>query len=192
MACQGVSKRFSEEQVRRQFEVNVFGALWCTQAVLPIMRAQRRGHIFQISSIGGVVAFANTGLYHGTKWALEGISDSLAQEVAGFGVGVTIVEPGPFRTDFRRDSMARATPMPEYDDVLGDSREMMSGLHAPSQPGDPRKAAQALLRVLAADEPPLRLLLGAVAADLAPAVYRARLEEWARWDAIARGADYDA
>jgi len=180
----------SEQEVRDQFEVNVFGALWCTQAVLPGMRAQRSGHLFQISSIGGVSAFLNTGIYHASKWALEGFSESLALEVAPFGIGVTIVEPGPFRTDWNGDSMTRATPLPAYDEVLADRREAMSGALARTQPGDPRRAGEALLQVLDSDTPPRRLLLGKMAADTAPATYRQRLEEWAAWETVARGADF--
>ena len=180
----------SEQEVRDQFEVNVFGALWCTQAVLPVMRAQGAGHLFQISSIGGVAGFLNTGIYHSTKWALEGFSESLAQEVEGFGIGVTIVEPGPFRTDWNGDSMVRATPLAAFDDVLSARREAMSGALARTQAGDPRKAGQALLRVLDSEHPPRRLLLGALAADVAPATYNARLREWAQWDDVARGADF--
>lgn len=186
----GGVEEVSEQQVRDQFEVNVFGALWCTQAVLPVMREQGGGHLFQISSIGGVAAFLNTGIYHASKWALEGFSESLAQEVAPFGIGVTIVEPGPFRTDFNGDSMTRATPMPEYDDILADRRELHSGAHARTQQGDPRRAAEALLQVLDSARPPLRLLLGASAAELAPATLRSRLDEWREWEAVARGADF--
>ena len=180
----------SEQEVRNQFEVNVFGALWCTQAVLPVMRRQSAGHLFQISSIGGVAAFLNTGIYHASKWALEGFSESLAQEVAPFGIGVTIVEPGPFRTDWNGDSMTRATPMPEYDEILDARRSAMDGSQARTQPGDPRKAAEALLTVLDSPTPPRRLLLGKMAADVGPAAYQARLQEWAEWDAVARGADF--
>ena len=182
----------SEQEVRDQFEVNVFGALWCTQAVLPVMRAQGSGHLFQISSIGGVAGFLNTGIYHASKWALEGFSESLAQEVAGFGIGVTIVEPGPFRTDWNGDSMIRATPMPAYDAVLGARREAMSGAlrpHPGRRPAPGRRGAAGGARQ---PEPPRRLLLGAMAADVGPATYRARLDEWAAWDDVARGADFPA
>lgn len=187
----GGVEEVTEEQARRQVEVNFFGALWCTQAVLPVMRRHGGGHLFQVSSIGGVAAFPNTGLYHATKWALEGMSESLAQEVAGFGIGVTLVEPGPFRTDWNGDSMTRARPMSEYDEVLGERRESMSGAHARTQPGDPRRAAQALLKVLDSPEPPLRLLLGERACDLAPQVYRQRLAEWAEWDEVGRNTHFD-
>ncbi|MEX2289501.1 MAG: oxidoreductase [Mycobacteriales bacterium] len=187
----GAVEEAGEQEVRDQFEVNVFGALWCTQAVLPVMRAQGAGHLFQISSIGGVAGFLNTGIYHASKWALEGFSESLAQEVAGFGIGVTIVEPGPFRTDWNGDSMVRANPMPEYDELLAARRSAMSGSLARTQPGDPHKAAQALLTVLDDPQPPRRLLLGKLAADVAPATYQQRLAEWAAWDHVARDADFD-
>ena len=154
------------------------------------MRAQGAGHLFQISSIGGVTGFLNTGIYHATKWALEGFSESLAQEVAPFGIGVTIVEPGPFRTDWNGDSMVRASPLPAYDEVLAARREAMSGALARTQPGDPRRAGEALLQVLDSEQPPRRLLLGAMAADTGPRTYRERLQEWERWDAVARGADF--
>lgn len=186
----GAVEEVSEQQARDQFEVNVFGALWCTQAVLPAMRAQGSGHIFQVSSIGGVAAFLNTGIYHASKWALEGMSESLAQEVASFGIGVTIVEPGAFRTDFNGDSMVRATPMAAYDEVLRDRREAHSGAYARTQPGDPHRAGQALLRVLESASPPRRLLLGSAAAELGPATYRQRLDVWAEWDHVARAADF--
>ncbi len=188
----GGIEEVTEQQVRDQFEVNVFGALWCTQAVLPVLREQGGGHIFQISSIGGLSASPNTGIYHASKWALEGFSDSLAQEVAAFGIGVTIVEPGPFRTDWNGDSMTRAVPMPAYDDILGPRREALSGALAGTQPGDPRRAGEALLAVLASPTPPRRLLLGTFAADRAPMVHRERLAEFAAWDAVARGADFPA
>ncbi|HEV7207548.1 MAG TPA: oxidoreductase [Mycobacteriales bacterium] len=188
----GAVEEVSEAQARHQLDVNVLGALWCTQAVLPPMRAQRSGHIFQISSLGGVVAFLNGGLYNASKWALEGFSESLAQEVAGFGIHVTLVEPGPFRTDWNGTSMVRAEPMAAYDDVLRERRRQMSGEFANTQPGDPRQAAQALLTVLDAADPPRRLLLGKLAADVAPKTYHARLDQWQQWDEIARNADFPA
>ena len=106
----GGVEEISEDQARRQMEVNFFGALWCTQAVLPVMRAQRAGHIFQISSLGGLIALPNTSCYNASKWALEGLSDSLSQEVSEFGIRVTIVEPGPFRSDWNGGSMDPPRP----------------------------------------------------------------------------------
>ncbi|WP_026204191.1 oxidoreductase [Actinomycetospora chiangmaiensis] len=186
----GGVEEVSEAEARDQIEVNLFGALWSIQAVLPTMRAQGSGHILPISSVGGVGAFPNTGLYHATKWGLEGLSESLAQEVAGFGVHVTIIEPGPFRTDWNGGSMVRAEPMSAYDEALGARREAMDGRGAFTQPGDPRRAAEAMRQVVASEEPPLRLLLGNAAADLAPKLWQQRIDEAARWEQVARGADF--
>jgi NAD(P)-dependent dehydrogenase (short-subunit alcohol dehydrogenase family) len=186
----GGVEEVSEAQVRRQMDVNFFGALWCTQAVLPSMRARRSGHIVQVSSVGGLVALPDTGGYCASKWALEGLSESLSQEVRDFGIRVTIIEPGPFKTDWNGTSMDRAKQLSDYDAVLSARREALSGAHAFTQPGDPAGAARALLAVLAADQPPLRLLLGRAAAQAAPAAYRARLQEFSQWDDLARSADY--
>lgn len=186
----GAVEEVEEQQVRDQLEVNFFGALWMTQAVLPVMRRQGSGHILQMSSIAGLVTYPNLGMYSAGKWALEGMSEALAQEVADFGVHVTIVEPGEFRTQWSAGSLARAAPMPEYDAVLAKRRHGLSGAYADVQPGDPRKAGQALLTLLDEKNPPLRLLLGNSAADLAPRVYRERLEEWASWEDLARTTDF--
>jgi NAD(P)-dependent dehydrogenase (short-subunit alcohol dehydrogenase family) len=188
----GGVEEVSEAQARRQMDVNFFGALWCTQAVLPTMREQQSGHIFQISSVGGLTAQPNTGLYCASKWALEAMSESLAMEVGPLGIRVTIVEPGPFRTDWNGNSMDRAEPNPAYDEVLAARREVLSGAHAGTQPGDPHRAAAALITLLGEEQPPLRLLLGAMAADHAPRIYRERLAEWERWDDLARSADFEA
>ncbi|MEE1929399.1 oxidoreductase [Streptomyces sp. TRM 70351] len=187
----GGVEEVSEQQARDQMEVNFFGALWMTQAVLPVMRGQGGGHVLQMSSIAGIATYPNIGLYHASKWALEGMSETLAREVAGFGIRVTLVEPGEFRTEWSAGSMVRATPMPEYDEVLAKRRHGMSGAYAHLQPGDPRKAGEALLKLVDAEDPPLRLLLGNNAADLAPRVYRERLAEWERWDALARTTDHE-
>src|SRR5580704_4710315 len=111
----GAIEEVSETEAREQLETNLFGALWVTQAVLPILRAQRSGHIIQVSSIGGVNAFPTVGLYHASKWGLEGFSQSLAAEVAGFGIKVTIVEPGGYATDWGGPSAKRAAQMPIYE-----------------------------------------------------------------------------
>jgi NAD(P)-dependent dehydrogenase (short-subunit alcohol dehydrogenase family) len=185
----GGVEEVDERQARDQLDVNFFGALWCTQAVLPVMRRQGSGHILQMSSIAGIATYPNLGLYCASKWALEGLSETLAQEVAGFGIRVTLVEPGEFRTEWSAGSMVRATPMPEYDEVLAKRRHGLSGAYADLQPGDPRRLGEALLQIVEAEEPPLRLLLGDRAADLAPESYRQRMEDWARWDALARTAD---
>lgn len=185
----GAVEEVSEQQVRDQLEVNFLGALWCTQAVLPVMRAQRSGHILQMSSIAGIATYPNLGMYNAGKWALEGMSEALAHEVAGFGIRVTLVEPGEFRTEWSGAAMTRATPMPEYDEVLAKRRHGLSGAYAHLQPGDPYKAGLALLKLVDAEDPPVRLLLGNSAADLAPRVYRQRIEEWERWDSLTRTTD---
>jgi NAD(P)-dependent dehydrogenase (short-subunit alcohol dehydrogenase family) len=188
----GSVEEVSEEQARAQLDTNVLGALWCTQAVIPGMRERGAGHIVQVSSIAGITSYPNLGMYCASKWALEGLSDSLAQEVAGFGIHVTLLELGEFRTDWSAGSMVRATPMSAYDDVLARSRNGLSGAFADCQPGDPEKAALALLRVAAADPPPRRVLLGRSAAESAPRVYGQRLDEWLGWAELARSVDFDA
>lgn len=113
----GMVEELSEQELRDQLETNLFGALWVTQAALPFMREQGSGHIIQVSSIGGVSAFPNVGAYHASKWALEGISQALAQEIAGFGIKVTIVEPTGYSTDWGGSSARHATPLPAYDSM---------------------------------------------------------------------------
>src|ERR1700722_11043375 len=113
----GMIEEISEKEARAQLETNVFGALWVTQAALPILRAQKSGHILQVSSIGGIVAFPMLGLYHASKWALEGFSQSLAGEVADFGIRVTLIEPGGYDTDWAGSSAVRAAELPAYAEV---------------------------------------------------------------------------
>src|SRR5206468_1627512 len=112
----GLVEELSEAEARDQLETNLFGALWVTQAALPYLRAQGSGHIIQVSSIGGISAFPNIGIYNASKWALEGLSQALAQEVAGFGIKVTVVEPAGYSTDWGGSSAAHATPLPAYDE----------------------------------------------------------------------------
>ncbi|MFF4324703.1 oxidoreductase [Streptomyces sp. NPDC001568] len=186
----GAVEEVAEQQVRDQFDVNFFGALWVTQAVLPVMRRQGGGHLLQMSSIAGVTTYPNLGMYCASKWALEAVSETLAQEAEGFGVKVTLVEAGEFRTDWSAGSMVRAVPKAAYDGVLAKRRHGLSGAYAHLQPGDPRKAGEALLKLVDAEAPPLRVLLGNGAADLAPSVLRDRLATWEEWDALARTTDY--
>jgi NAD(P)-dependent dehydrogenase (short-subunit alcohol dehydrogenase family) len=185
----GGVEEISEEQIRRQLDVNFFGALWCTQAVLPIMRDQGSGHIFQISSIGGLTALPNTGGYCASKFALEGLSESLASEVRPFGIRVTIIEPGPFKSDWNGTSMERATPLDAYDEILSARREVLSGAYAFTQPGEPAGAARTLLDLLTCNNPPLRMPLGALATDNALKASQDRLAEFEAWEATSRAAD---
>jgi NAD(P)-dependent dehydrogenase (short-subunit alcohol dehydrogenase family) len=180
----GAVEELSEADLRDQLETNLFGAVWVTQAALPLLRAQGGGHIVQISSIGGIGAFANVGAYHASKWALEGITESLAQEVAPLGIKVTLVEPGGFGTDWAGPSSRWSTPMAEYDFV----REAAASRRAAWAPGDPKAAASALLELVDADEPPLRALFGAQAPDIITGIYQRRLRTWADWRDLAHRA----
>jgi NAD(P)-dependent dehydrogenase (short-subunit alcohol dehydrogenase family) len=185
----GRVEELSEAECRDQMEVNFFGALWLTLAALPIMRAQGSGHIVQISSVGGVGAFPGIGIYHASKWALEGVSESLAQEVAPFGIKVTLVEPGPFRTLWGHANARFATPMPEYVEKYGKQEEARAQASG-HEPGNPVAAAEALLQVVDAENPPRRILLGGPANDIAPALYRDRLAVWEEWEAVGRATDH--
>ncbi|HXD65945.1 MAG TPA: oxidoreductase [Solirubrobacteraceae bacterium] len=187
----GAIEELSEEQARRQIEVNLFGALWVTQAALPIMRVQGSGWIVQVSSIGGLAAFPLTGIYHASKWALEGFSESLRQEVAPFGIKVLMVEPSGFRTDWAGSSMDRAEPIDAYQriEAIAARRSGQQQENNGSQPGNPDLAAQALLETLDREDPPFRLLLGNIAYDVAVDRYQSRLEEFRAGEQAARGAD---
>jgi NAD(P)-dependent dehydrogenase (short-subunit alcohol dehydrogenase family) len=187
----GAVEELSEEQARRQFEVNLFGALWVTQAALPILREQRSGWIVQVSSIGGLAAFPLTGIYHASKWALEGLSETLRQEVEPFGIKVLMVEPSGFRTDWAGSSMDRAEPIGAYEqiDQIAQRRASQQEENNGSQPGNPDLAAQALLATLNRDDPPFRLLLGNIAYDVAVDRYETRLKEFRAGEQVARGAD---
>lgn len=177
----GAIEEISEEEARAQIETNVFGALWVTQAALPIMRAQGSGHIIQISSIGGVNAFPGLGLYHASKWALEGFSQSLAWEVRDFGIHVTLVEPSGFSTDWSGPSAKISGPIEVYDPI----REKMQARRAGSAPGDPEATGAAMLAIVDAPEPPLRVFFGDVGLPMIRKEYANRLAEWEKWDHIA-------
>jgi NAD(P)-dependent dehydrogenase (short-subunit alcohol dehydrogenase family) len=187
----GAIEELSEEQARRQLEVNLFGALWVTQAALPILREQRSGWIVQVSSIGGLAAFPLTGIYHASKWALEGFSETLRQEVEPFGIKVLMVEPSGFRTDWAGPSMDRAEPIDAYQqiDQIAQRRAFQQEDNNGSQPGNPDLAAKALLDTLDRDDPPFRLLLGNVAYDVAVDRYETRLTEFRAGEQVARAAD---
>src|SRR5579875_2508333 len=187
----GAIEELSEAQARQQIEVNLFGALWVTQAALPILREQGSGWIVQVSSIGGLAAFPLTGIYHASKWALEGFSESLRQEVEPFGIRVLMVEPSGFRTDWAGSSMDRAEPIDAYQEIqaIAERRAAQLEENNGSQPGNPDLAARALLDTLERDDPPFRLLLGNVAHDVAVDRYESRLEEFRAGEQTARGAD---
>jgi len=183
----GAIEEISEAEARAQIETNLFGALWVTQAALPIMRAQGSGHIIQVSSIGGVNAFPTVGLYHASKWGLEGFSQSLAAEVAAFGIKVTLVEPGGYATDWSGPSAQRATPMPAYEDA----RAAIASFRSGNIPGDPDATGPAILKVVDAKEPPLRIFFGSGGLPMTRAEYARRLDTWEKWNEVAVEAQGD-
>lgn len=179
----GFIEELSEQEARDQIETNVFGALWITQAALPYLREQRGGHIVQVSSIGGISAFPNVGIYHASKWALEGFSQALAQEVAPFGVHVTLIEPGGFSTDWAGPSAKHAAPLPAYAEIKEEAQRARSRRAA--NPGDPKASARAILKVVDAENPPLRVFFGEVPLGIAKADYENRLKTWEEWQPVA-------
>ena len=179
----GFVEELSEQDARDQIETNVFGALWVTQAALPYLRAQRSGHIIQVSSIGGITAFPLVGMYHASKWALEGFSQTLAQEVAPFGVHVTLIEPASFATDWSGPSAKTADPLPDYDELRATVEAERSRRWASA--GNPAATAAALLKVVDAQEPPLRVFFGATPLQTAKADYESRLRTWEQWQPVA-------
>jgi short-subunit dehydrogenase len=159
----GAIEETSIQETRHVFESNFFGAVNMTTAVLPLMRKQRKGHIIQISSHGGIKAFAGFGIYNASKFAIEGYSEALAQEIKPLGIHTTIVEPGPFRTNFAGDSLQMASnKIDDYQETAGVFRSKLKGVHG-LQEGDPVKAAQAILDITRNEDPPLRLPLGKTA-----------------------------
>lgn len=160
----GAVEETTEEELREIFDVHVFGPAALVRAVLPAMRRQGSGAIVQVSSFGGQVAYSGFGAYCATKFALEGFSEALAPEVAPFGIKVLIVEPGAFRTGFSGGALVQSKEMPEYAQTVGPTREMITGING-TQPGDPAKAARAILTALDAEDAPLRLPLGADAVE---------------------------
>ncbi len=182
----GTIEEITEEQARAQIETNLFGPLWVTKAVIPIMREQGSGHILQVSSIGGVNAFPVLGLYHASKWGLEAFSQSLAAEVAQFGINVTLIEPAGYSTDWRGASSVQADPLALYDGTREARAQLFKG--ALAEPGDPQATGSVILELVDADEPPLRVFLGSGTLEMIRAEYERRLENWERWDGLANAA----
>lgn len=179
----GMVEEVSEQQARDQFETNFFGALWVTQAALPLLRAQGSGHIVQISTIGGVTAFPLFGIYNASKWALEGMSQALAAEVRDLGIKVTLIEPTAFATDWASGSAIQAAPNSAYDGV----RQKVLGMWRAQTPGKPEASAAALLELVDAENPPLRAFFGDLL-TMMQAEYAQRLDEWQQWQTQARAA----
>jgi NAD(P)-dependent dehydrogenase (short-subunit alcohol dehydrogenase family) len=176
----GMIEEISEAEARDQFETNVFGALWVTQAALPFLREQGYGHILQVSSIGGISAFPNIGIYNASKWALEGFTQALAQEVVDFGIKVTLIEPAAFATDWGGDSAKHATPHAAYEQFrvkAAEYRKARAGIQ-----GNPGATGDVVLQLVDADEPPLRVFFGTAPLGIAKADYTSRLETWEKWN----------
>ena len=186
---EGILEESSIDDLRRQFDVNVFGAVAMIQAVLPSMRQRRDGHILNITSMGGIITLPGLSYYHGSKFALEGISEALGKEVADLGIKVTAIEPGGFRTDWAGRSMVRATrSIPDYDALIEPIRKRRMELSG-WQIGDPRKAAQAMLNVAMSDHPPAHLLLGSDAVRLVDEKMKSLWAEFEAWKSVSLSTD---
>ena len=179
-----------DDEVRAMFETNVFGLINVTKAVLPGMRARRAGHVVNISSMGGRVGFAGIGYYNATKFAVEGLSEALAKETAPLGIKVVIVEPGPFRTDWAGRSLkVPKVAIADYAGTAGQRRDTVQG-YSGTQPGDPVRAAEAIIRAVESPNPPLHLVLGRPAYDLVATTLKELGDELAWWKDISLGADF--
>jgi NAD(P)-dependent dehydrogenase (short-subunit alcohol dehydrogenase family) len=187
----GALEETPAEEWQAVFRTNLFGAVETTRAVLPVMREQGSGVIVNISSMGGQLSFAGFSAYSATKFALEGLSEALAEEVKAMGIKVMIVEPGAFRTDFAGGSLRHMPVIDAYDDTVGPSRDFAHNMDA-TQPGDPVKAAEAVFQAIGSDAPPLRLALGNDAVDGIRAHAQAVLKDLADWEAVSRGAVFEA
>lgn len=181
-----------EHEIRAMFETNVFGLANMTKAVLPGMRSRRSGHIVNISSMGGLIGFPGIGYYNATKFAVEGLSEALAKEVEPLGIRVTIVEPGPFRTDWAGRSLKTPEqPIADYAATAGARREAIRG-YSGNQPGDPVRGVKAMIDAVESANPPLHLLLGKPAFDLMNQKLHSFAEELQTWRDVTLGADYPA
>jgi NAD(P)-dependent dehydrogenase (short-subunit alcohol dehydrogenase family) len=179
-----------DDAVRAMFEANVFGLIAVTQAVLPGMRARRQGHIVNISSVGGLVALPGVGFYNASKFAVEGLSEALAKEVEPLGIKVTVVEPGPFRTDWAGRSLK--TPrqaVADYADTAGARRALIQG-YSGKQPGDPVRAAEAIITAVSSPAPPLHLVLGGVALGMVRSKLASFATELDTWQEVTLSADF--
>ena len=185
----GAVEESEEAEVRQMFEINFWGLADVTRAVLPGMRARRSGHVVNVSSIGGLRAFPAVGYYNATKFAVEGLSEALALEVGPLGIGVTLVEPSGFRTDWAgRSANESPVTIDDYAETAGKNRSDIRG-YSGQQPGDPTKAAEAIVRAVEADEPPLHLLLGVGALRGARGKLEALRKDFDAWEETTVGAD---
>ncbi|SEO58828.1 SDR family NAD(P)-dependent oxidoreductase [Mucilaginibacter sp. OK283] len=180
----GTIEETTEQEARGQIETNFFGLLWLTQAVLPVMRQQGHGHIIQVSSVLGHATLPVLGLYNASKFAVEGLSETLATEVKGFGINVTLIEPNGFATDWAGASSAQTVAMPEYDAVRA---AFQAGI-TDDIFGIPEATSDAVLKLIDSGNPPLRLLLGSQAYPWVKQVYDGRIAEWESWKEISAAA----
>ena len=186
----GAIEEVAEDEFEPMFQTNIYGLIRTTRAFLPHFRERRSGHIINLSSIGGLIGGAGWGFYNVTKFAVEGFSEALAAEMKPLGVHVTVVEPGPFRTDFLgRSGKLAAKELPEYKDTAGKAREYLK-TQAGKQPGDPQKAVEAIITVTESPNPPLHLILGKIALTR----FRDKLDQWkkemATWESVTLGSDF--
>jgi len=187
----GALEELDDETTRRQFDTNVFGALNMMRAVLPSMRQHRSGYILNLSSVGGFVSFPGAGIYCATKFALEALSEALAKEVESLGIKIIIVEPGAFRTDFNGRSLVLAeTQIADYEPVIGGFRQWLQDMDG-KQPGDPVKAAEAMVQAVNSDNPPLRLALGADAVSAIETKLESVKAELEAWKDVAVNTAYE-
>ncbi|SOD29789.1 Short-chain dehydrogenase [Variovorax sp. YR752] len=187
----GALEETPDAELRALINTNFFGAMAVTRAGLPVLRAQQSGAIVNISSLGGQLSFSGFSAYSASKFALEGASEALAQEVAPFGIKVLIVEPGQFRTQLAGSGMRHMPVIEAYQPVVGATREFAHTMHN-TQAGDPRKAAAAIEKALDAEHTPLRLQLGDDSVDAVRAHAQALLKDMEAWEAVSRSTNFDA
>ena len=180
----GTVEETSEQEARDQIETNVFGTLWITQAAIPVLRAQGKGHIIQVSSILGLATLPVLGLYNASKWAVEGLSETLAAEVKDFGIDITIVEPNGFSTDWGGASATHSKAINLYDNI----KSSLFSSFTEDSIGDPQATSEAILQIVDAENPPLRLLLGKVGFPWISQVYAERISTWEQWQDVAVAA----
>lgn len=189
----GTLEECNMQSIRALFETNVFGLMEVTKAILPTMRAQKSGHILNISSIAGLVAHPGGGIYNATKFAVEGLSESMALDLSSFNIKVTLIEPGPFRTDFASESSLQMAPIhPAYTGTVAHTvRQYLAEAHG-RQAGDPMRAAKIMIEVTNMENPPLRLLLGSNAFERLAIKSEIQEKEFKKYESLGRSADYDS
>jgi NAD(P)-dependent dehydrogenase (short-subunit alcohol dehydrogenase family) len=188
----GAVEEAGDAEIANVYETNVFGLLRVTRAVLPHFRERRSGHVVNLSSIGGLIGIPGFGIYNSTKFAVEGLSEALAKEVAPLGIRVTIVEPGPFRTHFLGGSLAIAgKTLTDYDQTSGRTRAGAVERNG-NQPGDPVRAAEAIIKAVTSENPPLHLLLGKFAYEHATAKLDSLRQEFETWREVTLASDFPA